>query len=248
MPFFTSQGKRLFYREQGEGPLLVVLHGNTASSACHGGELDHFGKGFHAVAMDAFGTGQSERAADWPHHWWLHTAHDAAALVEHVGGGPAVLVGASGGAVAGLLAAIHYGERVRAVVADSCVENWTPEEVKRLSESRSRMSLGQIAFWQHAHGDDWHAVVASDTAMIKSWEATGISFYDGRLSKVRCPVLLTDSLRDELLPRVGEEVCRMASEIRDCRVYLANDGRHPMMWSRAEDFRRESDSFLGAIL
>lgn len=247
MPHFTSQGRKIFYREQGSGPLIVLLHGNTASSACHTGELEYFGKRFRVVAMDGPGVGQSERISDWPHHWWLQVAHDAAALVEHLGCGAAVFMGTSGGGVASLLAAIHHGKLVRAVIADSCVENWTPDEVSRLTDSRSKISLGQIAFWRNAHGDDWQTVVAADTAMIRSWQDSGICFFDGRLGEIRCPVLLTDSLGDDLLPRVDEEVRRMAREIPDCRTLLVTDGRHPMMWSRAADSRRAADEFLATL-
>jgi valacyclovir hydrolase len=247
MAHFTANGHRLFYRERGSGPLLLLLHGNTASSACHAGEIDYFSNRYRVVAMDAFGVGQSERGDVWPHHWWLQTAHDAASLIAHFAEGPAIVMGPSGGGVAALLMAIHHPECVRAVVADSCVETWTPEEVTRLVADRSRLSLGQIAFWQHAHGDDWHAVVQSDTAMILSWQQTGISFYDGRVSEIRCPVLLSDSLADELLPRTAEQVSLMAQAIPNCRTLLADSGRHPLMWSRPDEFRRVADLFLANL-
>jgi valacyclovir hydrolase len=43
MPFFNNNDHQLFYREVGTGPLLLILPGNTASSACHEGEMQHFG-------------------------------------------------------------------------------------------------------------------------------------------------------------------------------------------------------------
>ena len=42
MPNFIHNSQRLFYREQGEGPLLLILPGNTASSACHPEEVAYF--------------------------------------------------------------------------------------------------------------------------------------------------------------------------------------------------------------
>jgi pimeloyl-ACP methyl ester carboxylesterase len=244
---FIANGHRLFYVEEGRGAPLVILHGNTSSSAMHEEELEHFGKRHHAVGIDFWGTGRSERIAEWPKRWWWNAAEDAAALVRHLGEGPAVFVGTSGGGVAALLAAIHYPETVKAVIADSCVATWRPEEVDAMMAGRSRLSLGQIAFWQKAHGDGWQTVVERDTEMIRSYATTGIDFFEGRLAEIACPVLLTDSLGDEMLPRVGEEICRMTREIPDCRALIVNDGRHPMMWSRAEEFRRVSDAFLSAV-
>ena len=70
MPYFEHNGHRLFYRASGDGPLLLLLPGNTASSVCHEGELAHFGQRYHAVALDFWGTGQSDRLAQWPVDWW----------------------------------------------------------------------------------------------------------------------------------------------------------------------------------
>lgn len=102
MPYFTHRGRRLFFREQGGGPPLLILAGNTASSACHGGELAHFGARYRAVALDFLGTGMSDRAAAWPRDWWAAGAASAAALIDHLGAGPAVVVGTSGGAAVAL--------------------------------------------------------------------------------------------------------------------------------------------------
>jgi pimeloyl-ACP methyl ester carboxylesterase len=149
--------------------------------------------------------------------------------------------------VAALRLAFERPDMVKAVVADSCVAVWRPGDVHRLLEGRGRLSLGQMAFWQKAHGNDWQAVVDADTEMISAFLETGIDFYEGRLGEIRCRVLLTDSLADEMLPRVEEQVREMARQIRNCRMYLAKEGRHPLMWSGAEGFRREADAFLGEI-
>ncbi len=65
MAYFTWNGKHIHYRENGAGELLLILPGNTASSICHQGELDHFGKAYHAVAIDFLGTGKSDRESEW---------------------------------------------------------------------------------------------------------------------------------------------------------------------------------------
>ena len=87
MPYFTSNHHRLFYREQGSGPLLLILHGNTASSAHHAliGDLDYFARRYRVVAPDFLGCGQSDRLAMWPLDWWAQGGRDAAALVQHLG-------------------------------------------------------------------------------------------------------------------------------------------------------------------
>ena len=119
MPYFTANNQRLFYREQGSGPLLLILHGNTASSAMHAGELAYFGQRYHAVALDLPGCGQSQREAVWPDDWWAQGGHAAAALVQHLGYPRALVMGTSGGidsAVTACVAVDALGaERVNAV-------------------------------------------------------------------------------------------------------------------------------------
>jgi pimeloyl-ACP methyl ester carboxylesterase len=164
--------------------------------------------------------------------------------VGHLAERSAILVGMSGGALAAILAAIHCPDVARAVVADSFRGDWTPSDIEALVASRGKMSLGQIAFWQKAHGSDWHSVVEADTAMIAGWRETGIDFFEGRIGEIECPVLLTASLADELIPRVEEEYARVAATLPHATTHLFDSGAHPAMWSRAEDFRRVVERFL----
>jgi pimeloyl-ACP methyl ester carboxylesterase len=125
MPHFSWKDRSIFYREQGAGPLLVVLPGNTASSRCHQGELDYFFDRFRVAALDFLGTGGSGRLPVWAGDWWAESAAQASALVEHLGYAEAILIGTSGGAVAALRAALQFPERVRAVIADSFSERFS---------------------------------------------------------------------------------------------------------------------------
>jgi valacyclovir hydrolase len=244
MPFFSHQEHRLFYRTEGRGPLLLILPGNTASSACHERELAHFGQRHRAVSMDFLGTGQSDRLAHWPTDWFQQSAHAAAALIEHLGEEHAIVMGTSGGAIAAHWLAILHPGPVSALIADSEVAVYPPGFWQAAVADRAQRTPGQVSFWTFAHGADWEQVVNADSAMIQGVQ-TGVDIYGGRLAEITCPVLLTASLADDLLPRdVGEQLCAMARQIPDCRVFLANRGGHPLMWSRPEDFRAACDLFL----
>ncbi len=245
MPQLVCRGHRLFYRQEGRGALLLILPGNTASSAHHRGELEHFGRRFWAVSPDFWGTGASERLNVWPDDWHEQAAHDVAALVEHLGTSSAYVMGASGGGVIALLMAILHPRVVRAVIADSCGE-WYPADAwhQRIAERRQR-TPGQVAFWRAGHGDDWEQVVEADSRMLLRRAEKGVlDWYNGRLGEIQCPVLLTVSLGDEMLPDPGGQVCDMVRQMRSSRALVWPEGGHPLMWSRAEDFRRAADHFL----
>jgi valacyclovir hydrolase len=244
MPDFVCDGRRLFYREKGAGPLLLILPGNTASSALHESELNHFGAGRHAVALDFWGTGQSDRIIAWPDNWWEQGAHDATALAEYLGYRRFLVMGTSGGAIVALLMAILYLERVLGVIADSAVERLAAPTLSREVEKRAERSPGQVAFWQKAHGDDWAQVVEADSDFLLRFEKAGGDCFHGRLKEIRCPVLLSASLEDESLPQVEAQLRAMAQQIGASRVYLAQTGGHPLMWNRPDEFQHQADDFL----
>ncbi len=133
MPKFTYQENQLFYRRQGNGPLLVILPGNTASSICHQAELDYFSDSFTAVALDYLGTGLSDRISPMPDNWFASCANQVAALIEHLALGPAILLGTSGGAVVALNCAAMHPDKVRAVIADSFTPTLTPQMLSKTS-------------------------------------------------------------------------------------------------------------------
>ncbi len=245
MPFFAHRGYRLHFRQQGAGPLLLILPGNTASSALHLGELDFFGQHYQAVSLDFLGTGQSDRVDHWPLSWWEGGARDAVALIDHLGRERAIVVGTSGGGVAALMMGLLAPERVAAIVADSCVASVSADALRAaVAGRRPEMEAGG-EFWRTAHGDDWGDVVRADSDLLLGWaERGGVDWFPSGLSAIQCPVLLTASLSDPLLPDVADQVPRMAREIENSRVFLVSHGDHPLMWSRPDDFRAIARLFL----
>lgn len=254
MPFFPSpNGYHIHYREQGQGPLLVILPGNTSSSNLHEilGDIQFFAEsGFQAVSMDYAGTGLSNRLPrPWPLDWFKNNAADCAALIEHLGEEKATLVGTSGGAIVALWAAILFPDRVQEVIADSEAKFYPSGSFDHLLEERGQKTEGQIRFWSDAHGADWEEVVAADTELLMSIDAHftplgGWEVHEGHLGQIRCPVMLSCSLTDDLIPGVGPQMLQMAGEVKNCWFFSVNGGSHPLMWSQPAAFRRAALAFL----
>lgn len=244
MPTFSFQNSHLFFRETGAGLPLVIIPGNTASSACHDAELAHFGRRYRTIALDLPGTGRSGRMAVWPRDWWAMCASATIALLDELEIARCALIGASGGAVIALRVALAAPERIAAVVADSLVERFPAANVRAQIAARAERTPGQRSFWHLAHGEDWEQVVDADTAMLAGYAESGIDYMGGRLGEVRCPTLLTASLADDALPAVDEQLPAMLAAIPQARLFLTNQGGHPLMWSRPDDFRLAVDAFL----
>jgi valacyclovir hydrolase len=249
MAYFSHLGSRYFYREQGQGPLVIILPGNTASSAYHGQELVFFaGLGYQAVSFDFLGTGQSDRiSGPWPLDWWQQNGDAAAALIIHLGQEQAILAGCSGGTLASLWAAIRHPQRIRAVIADSEMLHCPPGHMAAETSNRAQRTPGQVAFWSAAQGPDWEAVVDADSDLFLRLEAAspgGIDFFHGRLAEIRCPVLFTVSLTDSLLYQPGNQALEAARSVAESWLFAVNGGDHPLMWSRPAAYQAAVKGFL----
>ncbi len=249
MPKFHYNSYNIFYREQGNGPVLIILPGNTASSAAHEGELSYFADGFRTAALDFLGTGQSDRLIkDYygeTQAWFEDRAKQTAALIEHLGSKNACIVGCSGGGTITLLTAVLYPQQVRSLIADSCPAIFTRQMfISNVLRERQLRSPEQIQFWEYCNGPDWEDVVRQDTEMLDRFSAAGGDCFQGRLHDISCPVLLTASRKDSALPGITDQVSLMANQIPECSVYLHDDGDHPFMWTEQEEFRRLADRFL----
>ncbi|MCJ7551152.1 MAG: alpha/beta hydrolase [Anaerolineae bacterium] len=246
MPCLEHSNHRLFYREAGSGPMMLILPGNTATSACLQREVAYFGERYHAVAMDFWGTGQSDRLATWPDDWFQQAAHDAAALIRRLGD-RAIVMGTSGGADVALWLATLHPDRVSAVIADSNVELFPPDRLRTGMRDREARTPGQVGFWQSAHGKDWEQPVNADTDLLLRIADLGGRLAPEALETIQCPVLFTATLDDDMLPSITEQIPSMAQRIPDARVYLTRGGGHPLMWSRPKEFRTVCDLFLKQI-
>ena len=73
-------GRSMFYQEAGEGPVLIFLHGNTASSRLFEPLLPLYTPHFRCVLLDFLGNGRSDRVESFPADLWQEEARQALAL------------------------------------------------------------------------------------------------------------------------------------------------------------------------
>ncbi|MER5731783.1 alpha/beta hydrolase [Streptomyces sp. NPDC002138] len=113
--FLKVEGGQLAYDVAGEGPLVVLAHGMGDNRGAYG-ELAALltGAGYRVARTDLRGHGESD--AGWASYSRTDVAGDLLALVRHLGGGPAVLVGHSFAGGAATIAAADEPGLVRAVV------------------------------------------------------------------------------------------------------------------------------------
>jgi epoxide hydrolase A/B len=114
--FVTTNGIRMHYAEAGSGPLVLMCHGFPESWYSWRHQLGALAEaGFHAVAPDMRGYGQTDRPAEVEAYDIFQLTGDFVGLVNALGGEPTVIVGHDWGAWVTQAAALFRPDLFRAV-------------------------------------------------------------------------------------------------------------------------------------
>jgi 3-oxoadipate enol-lactonase len=131
MPHLESNGIRLHYQVQGDGPPLVLAHGYAASSAMWRHQLPVLLERYRVITYDARGHGESDAPDGAGHYTLRELVADLHRVLDALGLQQAHLVGHSmGGATVAAYAAREPG-RVRSCAIcniDAGHQRWTPEQ------------------------------------------------------------------------------------------------------------------------
>lgn len=118
--FVETNGIRMRIAEQGEGPLVLLLHGWPESWYSWRHQIPGLAAaGYHAVAPDMRGYGSTDAPEAIEQYDIHHLAGDVAGLVEALGEETAVVVGHDWGSIVAWYSALLHPERFRAIAAMS---------------------------------------------------------------------------------------------------------------------------------
>jgi pimeloyl-ACP methyl ester carboxylesterase len=116
--FVATNGIRLHIAEQGVGPLVVLCHGFPECWYSWRRQLPALADaGFHAVAPDMRGYGQTDRPDEVDQYTIFHLVGDMVGLLDVLGAERAIIVGHDWGAAVAWHAALLRPDRFRAVIA-----------------------------------------------------------------------------------------------------------------------------------
>ncbi|WP_344865388.1 alpha/beta hydrolase [Planomonospora alba] len=136
--------KDMFWIDTGTGRPLVLLHGGFLDHGMWADQIPVFAPHHRVIVPDARGHGRSANATEPFRH-----TDDLAALLRHLGTGPAVLVGVSMGAATAVDTALEHPELVSALVVGGAgtsepyfTDPWT---TRNLAAWHSAMAAGDLA-------------------------------------------------------------------------------------------------------
>lgn len=252
----------IHYIEQGEGTPLLIFPDNLHAAQGYAAEIEYFAARFHVLSFDPAGVGQSTRAVKYEdereYDLWNYQADWACHILMELGIEACYVLGAGFAAwsalyFAGKQAHLHR-LTVRGVIADSFLGAIDARTLHRALDKREHYYIRRMDWLQQQHGDDWRAVVDADTVFLRRLaEHGGYELPPGVLNAIPCPVLLTGSLQDDVLPGIAAEYARLATLIPDCSIYLTSGSghrhgdEHPLLWTAPALFRTIADQFLAGI-
>lgn len=116
--FLDVPGARLRYAVRGDGPPLVLLHGNGGDGDVFQFIAEPLAQHYTVITYDARGNSRSTLTTDDPGPQSVRErADDALAIIDALTDEPPFVLGSSGGAVTALDLLSRFPERVRLVVA-----------------------------------------------------------------------------------------------------------------------------------
>jgi pimeloyl-ACP methyl ester carboxylesterase len=112
----STNGIELNIAEQGEGPLVLMLHGFPESWYSWRHQIPAVASaGFHAVAPDMRGYGKSDKPADISTYNQVEVTNDIIGLISSLGYKTAIVFGHDWGAPTAWSCALHHPDKVTAV-------------------------------------------------------------------------------------------------------------------------------------
>jgi pimeloyl-ACP methyl ester carboxylesterase len=116
--FVETNGIRMHLAECGAGPMVLLCHGFPESWYSWRHQLRALAEGgFHVVAPDMRGYGQTDRPEEIDHYTLLHLVGDMVGLLDALGADKAVIAGHDWGAPVAWHSALLRPDRFRAVMA-----------------------------------------------------------------------------------------------------------------------------------
>jgi pimeloyl-ACP methyl ester carboxylesterase len=230
--YVENDGARIWYSAFGAGAPVILLHGG----------LGLFANGYRAVVMDSRGHGHSTRDGR-PYSYEL-MASDVLAVMNALHFDRAALVGWSDGACTALILAAKHPGRVAGVFFFAC--NMDPTGVKPFEPAPTL----NRCFSRHT--EDYKQLSATPDQFKQFVEDVGLmqrtqpNYSEQDLAKIRVPVRIVQSERDEFIKREHAEY--LARTIPGAALIPLNSVSHFAPLQRPRVFNTAMLAFVEDVL
>ncbi|HEY1794034.1 MAG TPA: alpha/beta hydrolase [Opitutaceae bacterium] len=233
--YYDIRGFKMYCEEYGQGPALLMIHGNGGSMAAFSRNVGYFAQKYHVILADSRSQGKS---ADLAHPISFEMmADDFAALLDTLHVPQAYVIGWSDGGINALLLAMRHPGLVRAM-AISGANLWPGEDA---------FAPGIWAGIVKQYHDSERKVWTTDREMndwklfMLDYEQPHIAAED--LKAVKCPCLVICGDHDMI--SIPHTVLIYRS-LPKAELWVVPDSGHATLMEHPADFDRVVDGFFSA--
>jgi len=264
MPEITINQVQIHFEEAGTGDAILLLHGLGSCGQDWLLQMPVLSKGFHVIAPDLRGHGQS---APWKLHEQISVAQmadDMLGLLDALGVAHAHVVGLSLGGCVAQQMTLDKPAGVRSLTLVNTFARFDPGGLGNAVPLALRMIvLGILGMPAQARFVAARLFPKPEQAQLRDMAARRIAANDpvtyrrlvqalrafdvaGRLSEITCPTLVIAGDRDTTVPR--RAVRLLAERIPGARFELVADSGHATPIDQPEIFNRLVLEFVGSLL
>jgi pimeloyl-ACP methyl ester carboxylesterase len=260
--FLEANGARIAYDASGDGPPVVLIHAGVANRRMWDDQVAALRDAYRVIRYDTRGFGETETDAVA-----FSNRADIAALLDHLGEGPAHIVGLSRGGQIGLDFALELPDRTRSITvaaggvggyespAELPAETWERVEAMWKAKEWEALSAWETAFWADGPGQpadrvpDIHRrvhgwILANYLAEKEEGEPQPLDPpAERRLGDLRAPLLVMLGTLDE--PSTTDAMRHLAASVPGSRLEEF-ESAHMINLEHPERFNRVLRDFLDA--
>lgn len=237
-------GVNIYYREQGKGEPLLLLHGGMGTLESWSHQAPEFSKRYRVITPDSRGQGRStDGTGPLTYH---DMAEDMIALMDKLQVKTAYIVGWSDGGNIGLDMAINHPDRVKALVAygangsiaglqQSFVDYLTKASVDQLVKDMGSEYLAV------SPRPEYLPIIANK---VRNMWLKEPNFTKTDYEKIRAPSLILDGETEEFI--LPSHACEIAGQIANSRCLLLSGVGHFAMANDTRRFNQTVLQFLAA--
>jgi pimeloyl-ACP methyl ester carboxylesterase len=168
----------IYYASYGEGPLVVLLHGFPDHEGTFAAQIEELSRDHRVVTPRLRGFAPSSAPAAVESYALPTVAEDIAAIIEHFGPGPAIVVGHDWGGALAQAVALRFPHLVEGLVVLNAPVLSTFDSVVTSEPEQQALSAYTLPYLQYRPGDDKNLEFVTRNIRNPEWRRTVSRYLD----------------------------------------------------------------------
>jgi pimeloyl-ACP methyl ester carboxylesterase len=251
MAHIARDGVKIYYESYGNGPAVLLSHGNASSARMWEGQVEAFQDRYNVITWDMRGHDRSDSPEDQAEYSEEKTVDDMAAILRECGVERAVVGGLSLGGYMSLAFNIKYPQMVRALMLfdtgpgyrnPAGREGWNVTAIRRAEgfETRGLDSLGRSMEVVVARHRSAVGLAKAARGMLAQFDARVME----SLGSITVPTLVLVGAKDEAFLGASDY---MANKIPNATKVVIADAGHAANMHQPAAFNEAVSAFLAGL-